>query len=79
MQKIQKRISELSTIIEDSGKELANVVGRIGAEEDYQKKQFGVSNSEELEEKKEEVEKEIEKLKRKVLKLYEQLENEIEW
>ena len=79
MQKIQKRILELSTIIENSGKELANVVGRREAEEDYQKKQFNTSSPKELEKKKKEIEKEINSLEEKILKIYEKLTNEIEW
>ena len=77
--KMRENISEILSEIEKAKADIARIQGRLSAEEEYQKKEFGISSVEEGREKIKKLDKEIEKMREKREKLYSKLQEEIDW
>lgn len=77
--KIRENISEILSEIEKAKADIARIQGRLSAEEEYQKKEFGIASAEEGREKLKKLDLEIGKLKEKRDGLYQKLQEQIDW
>lgn len=77
--KIRENISEILSEIEKAKEDIARIQGRLSAEEEYQKKEFGISSVAEGREKIKKLDKDIGKLREKRERLYLQLQEQIDW